>query len=106
MRTYDISPATAHEWLKNSTIYLVDVRELDEYQNTHIPQSHHYPLSQFDPHQFKDQTLPLVIYCRSGGRSAHATELLTQTYPNKKVYNLYGGILEWIKEGFEVEAFS
>jgi len=44
-----------------------------------------------------DPDEPLVLYCRSGSRSAWATrQLMEQGYA--KVWNLKGGILAWRDE--------
>lgn len=40
-----------------------------------------------------DKNQPVYIYCRSGGRSKRASELLAKK--GYKVYNVLGGILEW-----------
>lgn len=41
-----------------------------------------------------DKTKSYIIYCRSGGRSASAAELIASK-GFKKVYNLEGGISNW-----------
>lgn len=48
-----------------------------------------------------DRTKPVYVYCKAGGRSAQATEIMMK---NKfsKVYNLDGGIMAWMDEGFNV----
>ncbi len=40
----------------------------------------------------------VVIYCRSGRRSAEATQLLVEASGNDEIYNLKGGILAWAEE--------
>jgi len=46
-----------------------------------------------------DKTQPVYIYCRSGGRSKKATELLAKK--GYKAYNILGGILEWEEKNKE-----
>jgi rhodanese-related sulfurtransferase len=41
------------------------------------------------------------VYCRSGGRSASAADVLKEK-GFTKVYNLDGGITSWQENGFEV----
>jgi rhodanese-related sulfurtransferase len=41
-----------------------------------------------------DKSKSYVIYCRSGGRSARASELMASK-GFKKLYNLEGGISNW-----------
>ena len=44
--------------------------------------------------------IPLVVYCRSGGRSARAASILVSN-GFKEDYDL-GGISDWISAGFPV----
>lgn len=43
--------------------------------------------------QMLDKSKPVYIYCRSGGRSGIAAEILAKK--GYKVYNLTGGYMEW-----------
>ncbi len=85
------------EFAKQSDKYfLLDVREAHEKEICDIG-GPLIPLKTLTEHLDqlpKDQTL--VVYCRSGGRSAKATELLLDHGFN--VLNLTGGILRWIDE--------
>ena len=44
-----------------------------------------------------DRTLPVVVYCRSGARSARAVALLRGA-GLQRTYNLAGGILAWARD--------
>ncbi len=48
-----------------------------------------------------DKTKPVLVYCKRGGRSASAAEILKEQ-GFTKVYNLDGGITAWKDEGQEV----
>lgn len=48
-----------------------------------------------------DKNIPVYVYCRSGGRSASAADVLKEK-GFTKVYNLDGGITSWQENGFEV----
>jgi rhodanese-related sulfurtransferase len=48
-----------------------------------------------------DKTKPVFVYCKRGGRSAGAAEILKEK-GFTKVYNLDGGITAWTEEGQEV----
>lgn len=85
---------------KSNNVYLIDVREQDEYNQAHIQGAHLMPLSTFNPKDVKKQNLPYVFYCRSGARSHHAAMLFKQLNPNFEIYNLEGGILSWQKNGY------
>ncbi len=42
---------------------------------------------------------PIVLYCRSGGRSGKAAKLLAEQNTQTTIYNLDGGIQQWLNEG-------
>ena len=76
---------------------LLDVREKDEYEEEHIPDSVNIPLSNLDKisdmHYAKDT--PLFVYCHSGRRSGLAVMRLRELgYINAK--NI-GGIIHYKK---------
>ena len=48
-----------------------------------------------------DKNTPIYVYCKSGGRSAGAADVLKEN-GFTKVYNLDGGITSWQENGFEV----
>lgn len=75
---------------------LLDVRETWECAIAQIENSLHIPLMSLPQRvQELDRHQPLVVYCKSGHRSAHATVwLLSQGFQD--VRNLDGGILDWI----------
>lgn len=91
-----LSPKEAKRKLdENPNIILLDVREPDEYEQSHLPNSKLIPLdvlendilNQID----KDQTL--FVYCHSGRRSKAACMILKDLgYEN--VYDI-GGIISW-----------
>ena len=45
-----------------------------------------------------DKTKTVVVYCRSGKRSAEAVNFITTKLNLSEVYNLEGGILAWADE--------
>lgn len=91
------------DWKNSNNVYLIDVREQEEFNTGHIPGAHFLPLSTFNPKEVKKQNLPYVFYCRSGARSHHAATLLKQLHPDWEIYNLQGGILSWQKNGYETK---
>jgi rhodanese-related sulfurtransferase len=46
---------------------------------------------------------PVVLYCRSGGRSGKAAKLLAEKNILKNIYSLDGGIKQWLAEGKTTE---
>ncbi len=83
---------------------LIDVRTPKEYEEYHIPGA---KMIDFKNSNFKnefsklDKKVPVLIYCRSGGRSGSATKILTKM--GYDVYNLDKGINQWKKEGMPLE---
>jgi molybdopterin/thiamine biosynthesis adenylyltransferase/rhodanese-related sulfurtransferase len=95
----DIEPKLLAERLKNgSRPFLLDVRNPEEWAITRIEGATLIPLPELErryPELPADQEI--VVYCRSGGRSAQAAQLLrSKGYRNVK--NLPGGTLRWSEE--------
>ena len=44
----------------------------------------------------------VVIYCKLGARSAMVANELKEVYGFKNIYYLKGGIMGWIKKGYEI----
>ena len=79
-------------------IFILDVRETQEYQICRIPGSKLIPLgdlpkrlSELEGHD------EMVVHCKSGVRSAKAVRLLREA-GFKKAQNLSGGIMAWIEK--------
>jgi rhodanese-related sulfurtransferase len=92
-------------WEARSQVAIVDVRRPDEWEGElgHIPGATLIVLDTL-PQQVdaipKDK--PVVVVCRSGGRSTNATSfLLGQGFTN--VYNMRGGMLLWNELGLQTE---
>jgi molybdopterin/thiamine biosynthesis adenylyltransferase/rhodanese-related sulfurtransferase len=80
---------------------VLDVREADEYEQGALPGTVHIP-SGFLEFQVEgripDKTVPIVVYCAGGARSALAVKTLTDLgYAD--VVNLIGGFNRWKDEG-------
>lgn len=91
----EISVAMLREKLaQHEAIFLLDVRQPDEYAAFNIG-GHLIPLGELLQRLNEiPRDKPIIIYCRSGKRSAAAVELLlSQGY--KDVKNLVGGMLAW-----------
>jgi adenylyltransferase/sulfurtransferase len=77
---------------------LLDVREPNEWNLGHLENAQHIPMRQI-PAQI--DSLPrdseIVVYCRSGGRSANVQRYLLD-HGFKKVKNLAGGLMAWARE--------
>jgi len=86
-------------------VQLIDVRTPEEYESGHLTNSEN--LNFFDETFEKeldklDKDVPVCVYCKSGGRSTKAAEILKKK-GFKDIYNLDGGIMGWKKEGLPVD---
>jgi rhodanese-related sulfurtransferase len=83
--------------LMNEDALMLDVREDNEWAVGHIPNARHIRLGQLSDQiatleKFKEK--PIVVYCRSGNRSATACAVLKKAgFGNAN--NLAGGIIAW-----------
>ncbi len=94
-----ITPLALQQALQHDEqLTLLDVREPHEWQICRLPQAQLIPLNTLASHyQRFDKDENIVVYCRSGMRSARALHLL-QTAGFERVRNLDGGILRWAQE--------
>lgn len=98
-KRFEIDPRGLAEELKNGhQLKLIDVREPHELQVSHIEGAKLIPLGQLAARLSElDSAEDMVIFCRTGGRSARAVELMLSA-GFRKVKNLKGGINAWAKE--------
>jgi len=83
---------------RNADLDLVDVREPHEWEIGRIDGARLAPLSSFaDALRTLDSARDVVVYCKSGGRSARAVRQL-RAAGFRRVWNLEGGILRWSEE--------
>ena len=98
------APSLEKKLATGNEVFLLDIRSATEVTRGILPTSRHIPmhLLPLRMNEFpKDRDV--VLYCHSGNRSYHAcTYLMQQGFRN--VVNLRGGILDWARNGFQVEA--
>ena len=77
-------------------LFVLDVREPNEYQINRIPGSTLIPLGEL-PRRYQElpTDVEIVAHCKMGGRSAKAQDFL-KSVGITNVKNLKGGILEWV----------
>ena len=87
---------------RRNTVW-IDVREPGEWKEGRIPGATLVPLNTLllspRQHLTKDN---VVFYCAQGIRSAVACEVAAAVGLTK-IYNLEGGIIEWVAKGFPTE---
>jgi rhodanese-related sulfurtransferase len=90
------------ELLVEAHVQLIDVRETGEYQAGRIAGARHIPLAQLPAEVGDlDRERPIVFYCRSGSRSAMATEAFRGA--GFDAHNMAGGLLDWEAAGLPLE---
>ncbi len=103
-----ISVHEAYAMINNRTLYpnlfLLDVRDQSEYNVNHICNATLIPLLELesritDLEPYNDTEI--IVYCLSGGRSSSASQILVNN-GFIKIYNMQGGITEWISSGYEI----
>ena len=82
--------------IKSGTVIL-DTREADEFEVSHIRHSRHVGYIWFDMREVYDipKTDTVVVYCAIGNRSERIGEKLKKA-GYQHVYNLFGGLYEWV----------
>ncbi|MCP4441357.1 MAG: rhodanese-like domain-containing protein [Aureispira sp.] len=84
-------------------LVILDTREQNEYKVSHLPNAQQVGYDHFKLEDVKsiDKNAVVVVYCSIGYRSEKVGERL-KANGYKYVYNLYGGIFEWVNAGFRV----
>lgn len=97
-----IDPARYQNEFSSAPHLLLDVRTAEEFASGHIPGAVNISIQELSSRLSEVPTdLPVVLYCRSGNRSAQALGLLQGAgYTN--VYDM-GGIIAWQAAGLPVE---
>ena len=91
-----ISAQEAKEIIESEDVIILDVRTQEEYNEGHIENSVLLPVNDISSKAeeiLTDKDAKILVYCRSGNRSATASkQLIKMGYTN--VYN-FGGIISW-----------
>ena len=93
----DIKPQEAVRLINHEGAIPLDVREDKEFDEGHILNALHIPYGLIEKRlaeleSYKNQ--PLIVYCRSGQRSAQASSVLRKQ-GFEHVYKLSGGMMAW-----------
>lgn len=83
---------------------LIDVREVEEWEEVRLPNTVNIPLSELGERVGEIPTdTPVVLVCRSGGRSGMAGEMLAANgYDN--LINLLEGTMGWVRRDLPTES--
>jgi rhodanese-related sulfurtransferase len=98
----DYSPQEVSRLHGEGAIQLVDVRADHEHRAGHIAGTTLIELSEISSRAGEiDRERPVVFYCRSGARSAMATEAFAQA--GYDAHNMTGGMLAWSAAGLPID---
>ncbi len=93
----DLSPQDAIRLINKQDAIILDVRDESEYKAGHIVNARNFPVALIDTKLNElatEKERPVLIYCKSGQRSARAASLLNkQGFTN--VFKLAGGMMAW-----------
>jgi rhodanese-related sulfurtransferase len=106
----DVDVTTAFDMMRsgNPSLVIIDVRPYNDYKTTHLPDAISLPFEELEARvteisQVDDPVL--LVYCKTGNTSQMASELLVQLgFDN--VFNMLGGIVDWIASGYPVYTTS
>ena len=80
-----------YQLYQNEQLFLVDVREVDEFESLHLEGARNLPLSQLaDTYEQLDKDQLYYVICKSGMRSARACQFLAEQ--GYDVINVQGGM--------------
>jgi sulfur-carrier protein adenylyltransferase/sulfurtransferase len=100
----ELTPEQAAAEIEAGGVALIDTREPHEYEEAHIDGGRLVPpglLQDEIESAVPDRSQRVLVYCRSGNRSAKAAEQMAELgYGN--VANVGGGILAWQEQGLPV----
>jgi molybdopterin/thiamine biosynthesis adenylyltransferase/rhodanese-related sulfurtransferase len=101
----EVDATRARELIDSGEVFLVDVREQNEWDEGHIAGAVHIPRGNLESRIERaapDPSRQILIYCAAGNRSVFATRTLEELgYTD--VASLAGGFTDWKRNGFPVE---
>ncbi len=108
----DISVDIANEMIENKhnfpNLIILDVRTECEYDKGHLYDAFLLPQDELESRlsELEDyKQFDIIVYCKSGGRSQQASQILSQNgFTN--IYNMQGGILAWLDVDYPIYTSS
>ncbi|WP_084454297.1 rhodanese-like domain-containing protein [Algoriphagus terrigena] len=101
----DFPTVTADQIADLANYQILDTREKKEFEVSHLPNAIRVGYDSFDLSATDglDKGKPVLVYCTVGARSQDIGRRL-QAAGFTRVYNLYGGIIQWSNSGKTLEA--
>ena len=102
VRSMDVDPQRVAELQRQGAIQLIDIREEYEWDAGRIPGARHLEMGQVAAQaETIHREIPVVFYCRVGGRSAMAASAFRRA--GYDAYTMTGGLIEWEACGLPLE---
>jgi rhodanese-related sulfurtransferase len=97
----EISPQEAHQkYLQGA--FLLDVREQEEWDEYHVPNTTHIPLGELGQRLAElPRDKEIVVVCRTGNRSQEGRDILLNA-GFKQVTSMTGGVSQWETLNFPI----
>lgn len=98
----EVSVDEAYQMRENGA-FVLDVRELSEWEDGHIPDATLIPLGELENRLDEIPTdQEVLIVCMSGNRSAQARDILKNSgFTN--ITSMAGGMNQWIAKSYDIE---
>lgn len=106
MKLETISPQEFQDSIQKKAVVVIDVRQPQEWHQAHIEGATLIPLTQLAQDVRKhcpDPQQVVYVYCQHGVRS-HQAGLLLLSLGYEKVFQLQGGLAQWIDAGFPCQS--
>lgn len=98
----DYTPQEVAELRAGDSIQLIDVRQDYEWEAGRIAGARHLELNELGAQASTiERDRPVVFYCRSGVRSAMASEAFSEA--GWDAHNMAGGLIAWESAGLPME---
>jgi rhodanese-related sulfurtransferase len=97
-----LSATAVSEIAGSGEVELIDVRQADEFEAGHIAGARHIELGELPSRAAEiNRDQKVVFYCRSGTRSAMATDAFAEA--GYDVHNMTGGLISWVESQLPLE---
>jgi rhodanese-related sulfurtransferase len=97
-----VTPSELDDLRQSAGIQLIDVRQPHEHEAGRIAGDRLIELAELAARSAEiDRGVPVVFYCRTGSRSAMATEAFRGA--GFDAHNLEGGLIQWRASGLPLE---
>jgi len=100
----EVDASTLSKWVSETKdLVLIDVGTPGDFAEGHIPGSISLPLGASFEGKSKNLSKgkTYILICPTGRRSATAAKLMMEQ-GFEKIYNLKGGITDWLRKGFKI----